>query len=92
MKKVLGIIIIFVLVLGAIYPSFGAEEFKEIGRFKIVPARQDTILLLDTVSGQVWLFMSTVKEDGIYAKMSWVPIKFAKSAIYPGIEGVLVEK
>jgi hypothetical protein len=46
MKRVLGAIIIFALVLGFRFPSFGNETAKKIGRFQIVaPTRASRALL-----------------------------------------------
>ena len=89
MKKVLWVII-FALVLGTYCLSFGAERANETGRFQVVPAIKDIVLLVDTATGQVWVFTSTTKEGKPVPK--WVPVAFTKNTILPENKNVWVEK
>jgi hypothetical protein len=89
MKKVLWIIIL-ALVLGTYCPSFGAEKANETGRFQVVPATQDMVLLVDTATGQAWIFSTDIKDGKHVSK--WVPVAFTKNTILPENKNVWVEK
>ena len=94
MKKAIGIIIIFTLVLGAYSPSFGAEEASEetskAGRFQIVTTEGQIAYLVDTTTGQVWALSTTRKKGSV--SLRWVPIAFTKGTLLPKEDGLWIEK